>query len=101
MLDPEVARMKPPARESLVGRRLVLEVALHYDVATEHHFAHRFSVGGHGDHRFRIDDIERLERMIADALTRLQMRLALRVERVPLVLPVVDDRWAVNLGQAR
>src|SRR5208283_3356656 len=36
MLDPEIAGVEPAAGEGLVGRRLVLEVALHHDVAAEH-----------------------------------------------------------------
>ena len=38
--------------------------------------------------------------MIANPLTRLQVRLALGIERVPLVLPVVDDRGSIDLGQS-
>ena len=79
---------------------LVLEVALHHHVAAEHHLAHRLPVGGDRLHRLGVEDVERLERVIAHALARLQMRLGLGVERVPLVLPVVDHGGAVDLGQA-
>ena len=91
--------MEPAAGEGLVGRRLVLEIALHHDIAAEHHLAHRLAVGRHGLHRFGVEHVERLERVIAHALARLEMRLGLCVERVPLLLPVVDDGRAVDLGQ--
>ena len=90
---------QPPASAFSVAG-LVLEVALHHHIAAEHHFAHRFSVGGHRPHRLGVHDVERLERMIANALARLEMRLRVGVERVPLVLPVVDHRRPIDLGQA-
>ena len=100
VLDAEVAGMEPAAGEGLVGRGLVLEVALHHDVAAEHDLAHRLPVGRNRRHRLGVHHVERLERMVADALARLEMRLGLGVERVPLLLPVVDHGRAVDLGQA-
>ena len=83
MFDAEIAGMKPAAREGLVGRGFVLQIALHHDIAAEHHLAHRLAVGGHAFHRLRVDDVERLERVIAHALARFQLRLRRAVERVP------------------
>ncbi len=38
--------------------------------------------------------------MVANALAGFQMRLRLGVERVPLLLPVIDHRRPIDLGQA-
>ena len=99
IFDAEIAGMKPAARESLVGRGLVLEIPFHDDIAAKHHFAHRLAVGGHALHRFGINDVEPLQRVIAHALARLQHGLLVGFERVPFVLPVVDDRRTIGLGQ--
>ena len=47
-----------------------------------------------------IEHVERFQRVIANALARLQLRLAFGVKRVPFLLPVVDDGRAVGLRQA-
>ncbi len=91
--------MEPAAGEGLVGRGLVLEIALHHHVAAKHHLAHRLAVGGHAQHRLGVHHVERFERVIAHALARLQSGLRRRVERGPLLLPVVDDSGAVDLGE--
>src|ERR1700752_4449377 len=65
ILDPEIAGMEPPAGEGFVGRRLVLQIAFHYDVAPEHHFAHRISIGRHSRHRLGVEHVERLDRLVA------------------------------------
>ena len=41
----EVAGVEPAAAERLLGRRAVLEVALHRDIAAEHDLAHGLAVG--------------------------------------------------------
>lgn len=49
--DTEIAGMKPAAGERLIRRFAVLQVALHDDVATEHHFADGLTVGRRLCHR--------------------------------------------------
>ena len=88
--------MEPAAVEGLVGRGLVLEIALHHHVAAEHHLAHGSTVGGDRPHRLGVEDVESLERVNTHALARLQTRLDLGVERVPLFVPVVDDGGPVG-----
>ena len=46
MDDAEIAGMKPAAGKGRRARPLVFQVALHHDIAAEHHLAERFAVGG-------------------------------------------------------
>ena len=54
VLHAEIAGMEPTAGEGLVGRGLVLEIALHHHVAAKHHLAHRPPSAGTGVHRIRV-----------------------------------------------
>src|ERR1700722_17759358 len=47
VLDAKGAGMEPAPSQRLLRSSLVLEVALHHNVAAEHHFTHRFSIVGH------------------------------------------------------
>ncbi len=53
-----------------------------------------------GRHRLRIEHVQRFQRAVAHALARLLHRLLGRGERVPRLVPVVDDGRAVTLGQS-
>ena len=79
----EIAGVKPAALEFLLGRRLVLEIALHHHVAAEHHLAQRLAVARHRLHGLGIEHVERLERHVAHALARLLGGLLGGGERVP------------------
>ncbi len=69
--------MEQPPAKALSVAALFLESFLHHHIAAEHHFTHRFAVGRRGRHRVGVHDVERLERMVANALAGFQMRLYL------------------------
>ena len=92
--------MKPAAGKRLVRGRLVLEIALHDDIAAHHHFAQRLAVARNRRHRLGVEHIQRFKRSVTHALARLFHRLFRRSERVPFLVPVVDHGRPVTLGQS-
>ena len=74
MHDAEIAGMEPAAGEGLVGGLPVLQIALHDDVAAEHHLADRLAVGGRLLHRRGVHHGQAFERRVAHALPRLLRR---------------------------
>ena len=79
---------------------LVLQIALHDDVAAEHDLADRLAVGGCLPHGLRVHHGQALQRGIAHALPRLLAPArAPPVEAIPFAMPFVDDRRPVGLGQ--
>src|SRR5215471_13603116 len=100
MYDAEIAGMKPAAGEGVVARLLVLKIAFHHHITAEHDLAQSLAVARNRTHGFRIDDIERVEYGIGDALARFLGGLIGRIERLPFAVPIVDGGRAVSLRQA-
>ena len=100
ILHREVAGMEPAAGEGCLGRLGVLQVALHHDVAAHHDLAHRRAVGRHGLQGVGVADVERFQRLVADALAGHQLGLFGRRQGVPGAVPFVDDGRTVAFGQA-
>src|SRR3546814_13719728 len=63
MADREVAGVKPAAAEGFLGRRRVLEIALHHGVAAQHELAHGRAVARHRDHRAGVDQDRKSTRL--------------------------------------
>src|SRR5258705_13594200 len=51
----DIAGMKPAAGKGLPGGLFVLEIALHHDIAAEHHLAGGLAIARHGPHGFGIE----------------------------------------------
>ena len=99
MHHPEVAGVEPAARKSFLGGRLVLEVTLHYHVATEHDLAHALAIPRDGLERFGIADVESLEWHVTHALARLLGGLLGGRERIPGGAPFVHGGGTIGLRQ--
>lgn len=95
----QVARVEPAARERLVGRMRVLQVALHADVAAEHDLADRLAVGRHGRHRVGIEHRRARLQVVAHALPRVQLRDFVVGQRIPVRLLRADGRGPVYFGE--
>src|SRR5690606_21826516 len=70
----QVAAVEPAARESLVGRLRVLQIAFHDDVAAEHDFAHGLAISGYALHGRWFHDARILLQVVRDPLARIQTR---------------------------
>ena len=99
MDDRQVARVKPAAAEGFARRLLVLQVALHRDVAAEHHFADGLAVPGHRLQRLRVQHGHTFLQRVAHALPAIEHRALADIERGPVRLPGADGRRPVDLGQ--
>ena len=99
MLHPEIAGAEPAALEGGLRRGRVLQVAAHHHVAAEHHLAEARAVGGQRLHRLGIAHVEPFQHGVAHALAGLLPRTLVRRQRVPFLVPRIDHRRAVGLGQ--
>ena len=97
---PEVSRVEPPARESLLRGLRIAEISLHHDIPTEHDLSHRFTVAGHRLHGFRIKHVELFEREIPDTLPRFEACLFGRWKIRPAFVPVIDHGGTVSFRQS-
>ena len=82
--DREVAGVEPAAGEGLLGGLLVLQVALHHQVAAEHDLAHGLAVGGHRLHGHRVEHGDRLLHVVAHALAAVALGAAVDRRAFPL-----------------
>ncbi|MGY3467361.1 hypothetical protein ACVW0I_004232 [Bradyrhizobium sp. LM6.11] len=96
----EVAGVKPAAFEGVPGRLLVLEVALHHDVAAEHDLADGLAIARHLPHGLRIDDGDAFLERVGHALPPLQAGALGGGEFIPAGLLGADRGGAVDLCQA-
>ena len=97
--DAEIAGMEPAAGEGFLRRLLVLEIALHDDIAAEHDLAERPAVGGRLLHRGGVHHRQIFERVIAHALADAFGQSFLVRKLVPGGVPFIQRRGAVSLGQ--
>src|SRR5882724_5279642 len=95
----EIARAEPAAREGVLGRPAVLEVALHGDVAAEHDLAHALAVRGNGLHGLRIHHRQSLLHEIAHPLAAVPLGALADIEALPFLLLRAHGRGAVHLGE--
>ena len=96
----QVAGVEPAAGEGVFGGALVLQVALHADVAAEHDLAHGLLVGRDFEHGFGIAHRHAGLQVIAHALARVEQGALFVFQRVPGCLAGADGGRAVDLGQA-
>ena len=90
--------MEPAAGKGFVGRGLVVEIALHHNIAAEHDFAQRLAVGGHLDHGVGIHDGQAFEGNGAHTLACALGRDVRGGQIVPGGLPFIDDGGAIGFG---
>ena len=91
--------MKPTAFERLAGRLLVLQIALHYDVAAEHDLTDGFAVAWHRIHCGRIEHRHIFFERIGYTLTSLELRAFVGGQVVPTRLLRANRSGAVHFGQ--
>ena len=100
MYDAEIAGMKPAAGKCRLARRFVLQITLHHHITAEHHLAQSLAIARHRFHGLRIDNIERFQHRIGDALARFLGGLVGRVQRLPFTMPIIDGGRPIGFGQA-
>ena len=92
--------MKPASGKGLIGRRRVLQIALHHGVAAQHQLAHRLAVARHFDERLRIKHRRLLQGDVANPLARHTGGPLLQVQIAPGILRRAVGRRAVAFRQA-
>ena len=90
---------QPPAKASL-RRLLVLQIALHHDIAAEHDLADGLAVARHLFHGLGIDHGDGFLERVGHALPPLELRALGRRQIVPARLLGADGGGAVDFGQA-
>ena len=95
----QVAGVKPAAGKSGGGGSWVFEVALHGEVAAEHHLADGLAVGGHGLQGLRIHDGEALRGNKGYALAAIETGPVANVELVPFRVFGAVSGGAISFGK--
>ena len=95
----EVAGVKPAAGKGLLRRLLVLQIALHHDIAAKHDLADGLAIARHLAHGFGIDHGDAFLQRVGHTLPSLQLRTLIGWQIVPARLLGADRRRAIDLGQ--
>ena len=91
--------MEPSAGKRLAGGGLVLQIALHHDVAAKDHLAHGGGITRHLQAGLRIDHGAGLLHLIAHALAGVEIGLLADRQRLPFLVLGAGRRRPVDLGQ--
>ena len=100
MLNGQVSGVKPITAEGLMGGVVVLQIAFHDGISTQHQLAHGGTVPGHRRHALTVRHHDFLQRVIGDTLARHHPGAGIHAQITPLALPGAQDGGPVGFGEA-